>query len=98
MNPAQASSNATLLVSMMITRSLRRIGMSRSVRMSAVSLSDGLGQTEQLRVNLQPGAVGRHGIDLKAHTATFHQKIDCAPAVQKIRRVADGQDRALAQL
>src|SRR6266852_5335704 len=95
MNTVQASSSATLLVSMMISLNLRRIEKSRKARISVASSPSVLNHTpcqgQQLGAELQPGARRRICVDFKPHFVAFEDEIHGSARLDKVGHLTDGQ-------
>src|SRR5262245_57667206 len=93
MKPPHASSSATALESSEIEISLRRIGVSRNERIELVSLAFRyeLRELEQLRAQLDPGALRRGAVDLEAQPRAAAREVDDAAALREALRVADGE-------
>src|SRR5712692_9047003 len=95
MKAAQASSNATLLVTMMISMSLRRMERSRKVHMSVLASKpigdDAPRQGQQLGAELQPGARRRIRVDFKPHPVFIQYETNCPARLRKPVRLADGE-------
>src|SRR5438132_3871462 len=81
-----ARSKATLLVSIMISVSLRLMETSRKVRrrmLIPVAISDDCGQLEQLRTELQSRSLRDIHIDFKTYLVFFLLEMDNPPARAK---------------
>src|SRR5712692_3400438 len=95
MKAAQASSSATLLVSMMTSVNLRRMERSRKARTSVLPrplfVADDPRQNQQLRADLQPGARGRVQVDCKPHLVLREKEMDHATGLRKPTHIAHGE-------
>jgi len=61
-------------------------------------LSDGGRYLEQLRAECQTRMLGSGQVDLEAHFLPFQNKLDHAPTLDELRRIADGQNSLFVQV
>src|SRR3954467_3837532 len=97
MNAPSISSMTTTLVTRMLARSLRRIGMSARLMRSAFPRRRDLGDAQQLRADREAGVAHRVDVDVQPHVAVREREADHAALLEKGRIVADGQRAAMAE-
>src|SRR3990172_1840775 len=93
---APAISNAAAEVAITITVSLRLIDMSlNQCKLGLPSLADVFRELQQLRADLQSGAVGSIQIDLESNLVVVNEQTDHASGGGKIIPLAHRQRRRL---
>src|SRR3990170_1694213 len=89
-----ARNSAAVEVVMMITVSLRLIDMSlNQCKLRFPSFANVFRELQQLRADLQSGALGRIQIDVESNLVVFDDKTDHAPGSREFVALTHGQHR-----